>query len=273
QTALLRSLAVIASIAPSSYQAAIGRASVSPDVSSRLQMIFYDHETKSETIVEYLEQPGSEQLTITDVAHGRPLVGVPYVKFTVVADEDVLREYNLLLKDGVSEKKIKAKTPHSLKVQAMRRLGAKILKEYGKNFRPDGSPLYTWTRSYLETAEWVADYKVFLRRPEVNQPLRLTALRGLPGTGYMLYNIPPARAYSLYPSTWISVDHDEHKWDLSRRQLGAYSDYISPPGSNISADTWPKTLREVQRRYSEPKAVYIPNVVHWLTMGTFKASP
>ncbi|KAF4685393.1 hypothetical protein FOZ63_028998, partial [Perkinsus olseni] len=307
QAALLCPLTIIATIAASSYQAVIGPEGASPHLSTRLNMIFYDAETELGTVVGYLEPPGSEQVTITDVAHvDHSWERDSCVEFTVVADEDVVRKYNTLLNDEVSQNKtIRERTPPSLKTQAMRRFGLEILKGYEELFSPDGSALYTWSRADFWSANWHVHYKVFLSRPGVDQPLRLTALRAklTPDDGRN------CTVYILYPLTWFldrvgdhwSMFHrytstttvkvrqaevqrgqlltgseevvpnpSEHKWELSRRQLKAYSEYISPPGSNVSIDTWPKTL-QVKKISRDPKAYYIPNIVHWPTMGTLEA--
>ncbi|KAF4696579.1 hypothetical protein FOZ62_027689, partial [Perkinsus olseni] len=250
QTALLSSLTVIVSIAPSSYQAAIAPEGVNPDVSSRLNMTFYDPDTHSETVIGYVEQAESEPLRITDVAHVEYSTGeYTWVEFTVLADEDLLRKCDSLLKHRVS-KKIKARTPPSLRVQGARRFGSEILRECEELFHDNGNALYGWSQVILRDT-WDAEYKIFWSRKEANQPLKLTALRVLldpEGRRSCLSIKPKFSVYRLHELLTRSeaVAHlpNEYKWGLSNRQLQSYSDYISPPGSNVSFDTWPMPLQE-----------------------------
>ncbi|KAF4714351.1 hypothetical protein FOZ63_023877, partial [Perkinsus olseni] len=162
--------------ASSSYQSASNSRSVSADVPSRLNMTFYDHGTRTETVVGYLELPGYDQLFVTDVAH------VEYnkdndgcVEYTVVADEDVLKEYSVLL--GSKSSMIEAKTPPSLRVQAMRKSGSQVLKEYEGASSFDGSGLRTSGYAVPKGKDWSGYYTIFLRRPGLDKAWRLTALR------------------------------------------------------------------------------------------------
>ncbi|KAF4687540.1 hypothetical protein FOZ60_003811 [Perkinsus olseni] len=282
QATLLLFAALTLPEASSSYQSASNSRNVSPDVPSRLNMTFYDHETRTETVIGYLDLPGSEKLVVTDVAHVEYNKGEDgCLEYTVVADEDVLRKYSALL-GSESLTKITAKTPPSLRAQAMRKFGSQILGEYEKASSRDGTGLRTSATNVRDAKDWSAHYRIFLSRPEADKAWRLTALKARltaadrRDCSFVKPKFSVDRLQELLTrSVQILPQTSKHEWMLPYRQLQAYSDYISPPGSSRSeTDVWPGTLSEVLSLTCAPLfEIPIPNTVHWLTRETLKASP
>ncbi|KAF4706193.1 hypothetical protein FOZ62_017217 [Perkinsus olseni] len=281
QIVLLHLVTVSASIASSSYQAAIHPRSASVDVPSRLNMTFYDVKTRSETVIGYLERSGDERLRVIDVAHVEYPDGTNnFVEFVALFDEEALEEFRGFNMERFSKKEQSAERPlSSLKGHLMRSFGSMILKEYGRKSTTD-SERYAGGRVLITADNVTINCALYLSRPGVNRAFRLSAVRAelaanddrhrrlvKPKLQVDRLNELLSNADEVLPRR-VYCFRRECRLKTRARQLEAYSNYISPPGGKITPDIWPLTYNS-STQY-DMFGLHIINIFHWLTNGTMK---
>ncbi|KAF4704269.1 hypothetical protein FOZ63_000518, partial [Perkinsus olseni] len=230
QTALSRFLTLAALSTPLSHPAAVRLRSVTPDAPTRTATVFTDEKaTMSRTVVGIIDEPGKEKTRLVDVTHVEyPKGHNGYVRFSMVADEDVLKDYNYL-PNNKSVEKIPQSTPPSLKTQLMHSFGWGLLLKYAEHFQRGAA-----NRDL----------------PSVDQSFKLTALKAELVTNIEeewwvvkpKFNADKLRellSHSEQVTPESAESSPESTTEIAARQLEAYSNYISPPGDNATVDTWP----------------------------------
>ncbi|KAF4659528.1 hypothetical protein FOZ61_001194 [Perkinsus olseni] len=131
QTALSRFLTLAALSTPLSHPAAVRLTSVTPDAPTSTTIVLTDEKaTMSKTVVGIIAEPVKERTRFMDVTHVEyPKGHNGNVRFSVVADEDVLKDYSYL-PNKKSVEKIPQSTPASLKTQLMHSFGWGLLLKY-----------------------------------------------------------------------------------------------------------------------------------------------
>ncbi|KAF4683222.1 hypothetical protein FOZ60_009482 [Perkinsus olseni] len=250
QTALSRFLTLAALSTPLSHPAAVRLRSLTPDAPTRTTIVLTDEKaTMSKTVVGIIDEPGKEKTRLVDVTHVEyPKGHNGYVRFSVVADEDVLKDYTYL-PNNKSVEKIPQSTPPSLKAQLMHSFGWGLLLKYAQHFMGGAAnrDLYATRVQDVELAHSVIPsnrlliirYQIYLRRPSVDQSFKLTALKAELVTNIEeewwvvtpKFNADKLRELLSHSEqvTPESADSSaESTTEIAARQLEAYSNYISP---------------------------------------------
>ncbi|KAF4662698.1 hypothetical protein FOL46_005186 [Perkinsus olseni] len=241
-----------------------------------------------QTVIGYRKTPGVEKFEVTDVTHleFNPAWEKPGYKYVILADEDVLIKNFVNVMRG-PRKNITTQTPPSLKRQLMYRFGRDIWGEFNENNHRSAGMLvcglYTLFRERQRgRPKRTIRYSIFLTRLKPHEAFRFTALRVAlyvhNDTNWWMGTVKPKfnadRLEELLSRSEIAKPDGvdvvrDSKIKTCTKQILAYSNFISPPGSNIPVDTWPAAYEEAESS-SEQYPPHIINIFHWLTNGTTK---